>query len=129
MSALPLRSEDIWRGKQLRIQEELVTSKLTPSSTSRVSDQSRAKKHQPASSSRSLGPYCLTLNTRIFDPLSEFSGLFLFVPEFYMNLHNIYTALQGVLVLWYLLSPVAAFVLVCSSRPLVIFGGRYRLLL
>ena len=62
------------------------------------------------------------MKCRIFDPFSEFSELFLFVPEFSTNLHIYiyYTALQGGLVLWYPLSPVAAlwFVVIVPSSYL-----------
>ena len=45
----------------------------------------------------------------------------------YDNTLNLHIRLQGGLVLWSPLSPVAALRMVCHNRPLIIPGRRYRL--
>ena len=49
----------------------------------RVSDQSKSQRHPPASSSRSLGPYCFTLNTGVVGStlLAAVRGLFFFLSR------------------------------------------------
>ena len=80
---------------------------------------------------------------RIFDPFSEFSEWVQFLPVSASSIHSpnspngfssclflqcicIYSVIQGGLVLWCPLSPVAV-VMICSKCPLTIPGRRYRL--
>ena len=54
--------------------------------------------------------------SHLFDSCSDAPGWVYFLPVFLrVNLHNIYTALQGGLVLWFPLSPVAALRFVASA--------------
>ena len=65
MSASPLRSEDIWRGKQQLIQELLTVISIIVNHLVVSVTRPLPKTPHPAIiavRSRSLGPYCLTLN-------------------------------------------------------------------